>query len=131
MSKPQNWSQTLYDTQIDPCDYEYSIKLPDSTKLLNWSLYLTTYYQLRPYITHWVDYWYWLETLNCSHLKVSSSILPYANFGGLVHTKLCSDSEFKWGPASGRWDWTPRTSWSLDLIPSFHNKNKIYDVPIF
>jgi len=42
--------------------------------------------------------------LECVPLKISDLIFPDVNFGGQIHTKLYPD--FKWSPASGRWDWS-------------------------
>jgi len=53
--------------------------------------------------------------LECAPLKVSDSIPYGANFGGQVHTELCSGLER--GPASGRWDWSPWISRSLERGP--------------
>ena len=64
----------------------------------------------------------WLGILEFVPPKVSGSIPSGANFGRLSPYRACSG--FKWGPASGRWDWSPRISRSLDRIPSFQ-KNKI------
>ncbi|AES58849.1 hypothetical protein MTR_1g009000 [Medicago truncatula] len=47
----------------------------------------------------------WLEILECAPLKVLGSNLSSANFGGQVHTELCSDLEQ--GPCK----------WAVELVP--------------
>ena len=66
----------------------------------------------------------WLGILEFTPPKVSSLIPSGANFDGLSPYRACFG--VKRGPASGRWDWSPRISRSLDRIPGIYIYIYIY-----
>jgi hypothetical protein len=59
-----------------------------------------------------------LHSTSCVPLKVSSSNHP--SVVSCVGTVVLNE------PSSGRWDWCPRISWSLDQIPSLKKLNKLH-----
>lgn len=59
--------------------------------------------------------------MKCASIKVSGSITPSTNFGGLVHVKLCFD--FKW-PRKWMVESDASNEWSLARYRVFKRKKK-------